>query len=191
MGAELEMMVDRTSGLRYIEQLSEVSLSLHESTGLKSFATTVSAANWGQVLAAVQPATVTAFVERMYRVQDRGLWTDTTTLFDVAELTLGKPFRPWSYIHWAMRLPETEFTLLSGIGCCTDLSSQRELAVKLKSKATLFESPAHVVAVISGIRRPVEAEWLPPLHHYAADVMSQLGVARCLELAKVSMSGRT
>ena len=177
------LTIDRTTGSSYIEKLSEVSLSLDADTGLGAFATTGmgdTTARWGQVLAAVLPETVDRFVSRLRLVQDRGLWTDTTTLFDVAEIRLGSPFRPWCYIHWALKLPESEFFLLSAIGCCSTLDDQDYLTAELDVNLDLIESPSQVVDMIRAIRRPVDSQGNPPLHHYAADVVARLGLRRAL-----------
>lgn len=164
----------------HMSALEEVSMSASSRMGQGAYASTGQgdkAATWGHVLSAITDETRKAFSARLKRLQEYGMLTDTTTLFDVAERTLGYPFRPGSYIPWAMDLDDATFALLSLVGCAADLESQDVLVDELASVVGSFRSEEEVIAMLRNMRAPL-GEQSFDLKTYTADIISQLGIAR-------------
>lgn len=179
------LKIDHSAFHRYMSLLESVSSSASSCMGQGAYATTGGPdkkfATWGQVLSAVSDETVLRFISRVKELQQHGIVTDTTTLFDVEENQLGHPFRPWCYIHWALDRNDADFTLLSLVGHTSYVEYQADLVRVLGNGLNTFSSQHEVIDMLTAMRAPLGA-MSTQLTHYTADVICGLGVERSRSL---------
>lgn len=138
-----------------------------------------SAASWSAVLKTVDEATFAEFVARLHHIP---AVTDTTTLFDMAHCHIPVPLRATRYVEQCLDFSAGEFTLYAIVGSARSVRLQRQLIRNLLDAKSLLAEMSFDDAA-----RFVSAVYLPTgmdgadLPSYAADIVAQLGIPRCLE----------
>lgn len=174
--------INRTVWDMRISSLSEVTTTVTPRTSPGTFAAMgygSANASWEAVLENVDDAAFMGLISRLQRV---AMVTDTTTLFDVAHCRIDSLQRSAGYVEECLKFTDGEFSLYAAVRFARSVELQRELVhqLSLANNLTKRMSSDDAVGLVAAIYRPtgMSGEDLPT---YAADVIAQLGLKRCME----------